>query len=291
MKKNVLITGSNGFVGNELQLFLEENSCNVFRISLKNNDWKFQSLSKFDVVIHLAALVHNNTPNAKMVDYMNINYHLTKQLAEKAKNDGVSQFIFLSTMSVYGLNGSLTENVQIDQSTPYKPNTAYGSSKLLAEQAIQLLIDRNYVVNIVRPPMIFGKGGPGNFAKLIKVAKLNPVFPKINNERSVIYIDNLCIHLLSLMNNPKAEITHPQNEEFMNTNSALKLIRKYSGKKIKIIEVPIPKAIKNFFGKINIFNKIYGNLTYSKNIDGRYMETEFYKSFEESVQNTIKLKK
>ncbi|PTE27906.1 NAD-dependent dehydratase [Staphylococcus equorum] len=291
MRKNVLITGLNGFVGNELQSFLEENGCNVFRISLKNNDWKFQSLSKFDVVIHLAALVHNNTPNAKMVDYMNINYHLTKQLAEKGKNDGVPQFIFLSTMSVYGLNGSLTENVQIDQSTSYKPNTAYGSSKLLAEQAIQLLIDRNYVVNIVRPPMIFGKGGPGNFAKLIKVAKLNPIFPKINNERSVIHIDNLCIHLLSLMNNLKSEITHPQNEEFMNTNSALKLIRKYSDKKIKIIEVPIPKAFKNIFGKINVFNKIYGNLTYSKNIDGRYIETEFYKSFEESVQNTIKLKK
>lgn len=100
MRKNVLITGLNGFVGNELQSLLEENGCNVFRISLKNNDWKLQSLSKFDVVINLAALVHNNTPNAKMVDYMNINYHLTKQFAEKAKNDGVPQFIFLSTMTV-----------------------------------------------------------------------------------------------------------------------------------------------------------------------------------------------
>lgn len=269
MRKNVLITGLNGFVGNELQSLLEENGCNVFRISLKNNDWKLQSLSKFDVVINLAALVHNNTPNAKMVDYMNINYHLTKQFAEKAKNDGVPQFIFLSTMSVYGLNGSLIENVQIDQSTPYKPNTAYGSSKLLAEQAIQLLIDRKYVVNIVRPPMIFGKGGPGNFEKLIKVAKLSAVFPKINNERSVIRIDNLCIHLLGLMNNPKSAITHPQNEEFMNTNSALKLIRKYSEKKIKVIEVHVPMCFRNILGKINIFNKIYGNLTYSKGIDER----------------------
>ncbi|WP_040030077.1 NAD-dependent epimerase/dehydratase family protein [Staphylococcus cohnii] len=287
MRKNVLITGSNSFVGNKLQSFLEENSCRVFRISLKNNDWKFQSLSKFDVVIHLAALVHNNTPNAKMVDYMNINYHLTKQLAKKAKNDGVTQFIFLSTMSVYGLNGSLKEKVQIDQSTPYKPNTAYGSSKLLAERAIQLLIDRKYVVNIVRPPMIFGNNGPGNFAKLIKVAKLNAVFPKINNERSVIHIDNLCIHLLGLMNNPKSGITHPQNEEFMNTNSALKLIRKYSEKKIKVIEIPIPMCFKNILGKIKIFNKIYGNLTYSKSIDERYLNTSQYKSFEQSVQETI----
>ncbi|MDK9871678.1 NAD-dependent epimerase/dehydratase family protein [Staphylococcus sp. IPLA37011] len=287
MRKNVLITGLNGFVGNELQSLLEENGCNVFRISLKNNDWKLQSLSKFDVVIHLAALVHNNTPNAKMVDYMNINYHLTKQLAKKAKNDGVTQFIFLSTMSVYGLNGSLKEKVQIDQSTPYKPNTAYGSSKLLAERAIQLLIDRKYVVNIVRPPMIFGNNGPGNFAKLIKVAKLNAVFPKINNERSVIHIDNLCIHLLGLMNNPKSGITHPQNEEFMNTNSALKLIRKYSEKKIKVIEIPIPMCFKNILGKIKIFNKIYGNLTYSKSIDERYLNTSQYKSFEQSVQETI----
>src|SRR5699024_12566149 len=104
--KNILITGENGYVGNQFQYLLKKDGVKVERTRLRNNDWKHQSLRKYDVIIHLAALVHNNNANAKIIDYMYVNFHLTKELAEKAKKIGDNKFIFLITTSIYVLNGS-----------------------------------------------------------------------------------------------------------------------------------------------------------------------------------------
>lgn len=286
--KNILITGENGFIGNQFQLFLSRDKYKVERISLRNNDWMFRSFKKYDVIIHLAALVHNNQPNAKIVDYMNTNYHLTREIAKKAKDDGVSQFIFFSTMSIFGLTGSINEKCEINQSTPYKPNSAYGYSKLLAERDLQKLSNDKFVVNIVRPPMIYGKEGPGNFAKLIKIANLSKIFPKYNNERSVIHIENLYQHVLDLIMNKKSDITHPQNKEYMNTNTALSLIRHHLGKSSKLIEIPLPSIANKALAKLNIANKIYGNLTYVKNMDDRETKEIHFDTFEKTISKTLK---
>lgn len=286
--KNILITGENGYVGNQFQYLLEKDGFKVERISLRNNNWQHQSLRKYDVIIHLAALVHNNNANAKIIDYMNVNFHLTKELAEKAKKDGVNQFIFFSTMSIFGLNGSLLEKCEINQFTPYNPITAYGQSKLLAEREIRKLENDAFVVNIVRPPMIYGKESPGNFSKLIKVANISRIFPRFKNERSVIHIDNLYSDLLSLVENPMSGTIHPQNLEYMNTNNALSLIRKHQGKRKRIIELPVPRIIKSILGKVGIINKVYGSLTYSKEIDLRKVNRKQYDNFEQTIEKTLK---
>lgn len=286
--KNILITGENGYVGNQFQYLLEKDGFKVERTSLRNNDWKHQSLRKYDVIIHLAALVHNNNANAKIIDYMNVNFHLTKELAEKAKKDGVNQFIFFSTMSIFGLNGSLLEKCEINQFTPYNPITAYGQSKLLAEREIRKFENDAFVVNIVRPPMIYGKESPGNFSKLIKVANISRIFPRFKNERSVIHIDNLYKDLLSLVENPMSGTIHPQNSEYMNTNNALSLIRKHQGKRERIIELPVPRIMKSLLGKVRIINKVYGSLTYSKEIDLRKVNRKQYDNFEQTIEKTLK---
>lgn len=286
--KNILITGENGYVGNQFQYLLEKDGFKVERTSLRNNDWKHQSLRKYDVIIHLAALVHNNNANAKIIDYMNVNFHLTKELAEKAKKDGVNQFIFFSTMSIFGLNGSLLEKCEINQFTPYNPITAYGQSKLLAEKEIRKLENDAFVVNIVRPPMIYGKESPGNFSKLIKIANISRIYPRFKNERSVIHIDNLYKDLLSLVENPMSGTIHPQNPEYMNTNNALSLIRKHQGKRKRIIELPVPRIIKSILGKVGIINKVYGSLTYSKEIDLRKVNRKQYDNFEQTIEKTLK---
>src|SRR5699024_5298283 len=286
--KNILITGENGYVGNQFQYLLEKDGFKVERISLRNNNWQHQSLRKYDVIIHLAALVHNNNANAKIIDYMNVNFHLTKELAEKAKKDGVNQFIFFSTMSIFGLNGSLLEKCEINQFTPYNSITAYGKSKLLAEREIRKLENDAFVVNIVRPPMIYGKESPGNFSKLIKVANISRIFPRFKNERSVIHIDNLYSDLLSLVENPMSGTIHPQNLEYMNTNNALSLIRKHQGKRKRIIELPVPRIIKSILGKVGIINKVYGSLTYSKEIDLRKVNRKQYDNFEQTIEKTLK---
>src|SRR5699024_450683 len=89
-------------------------------------------------------------------------------------------------MSVYGL-----EEGVIDDNTPLNPTTHYGKSKLQAEEKINELNNNSFKVAIVRPPMIYGKGCKGNYQRLRRLALITPVFPYIDNKRSMIYIDNL----------------------------------------------------------------------------------------------------
>src|SRR5699024_4946803 len=106
--------------------------------------------------------------------YYVVNRDLTDAVAKKAKNEGVKHFIFLSTMSVYGLNEGI-----INEHTPLKPKTHYGKSKLQAEERIKLLATDTFKVAIIRPPMIYGKGCKGNYQRLRKLALMTPVFPDI----------------------------------------------------------------------------------------------------------------
>ena len=134
--------------------------------------------------------------------------------------------------------------------------------------------------------MVYGKNVPGNFMKLIKVASLLPVFPKINNERSVLYIDTLCQHIQHLMNIRFNTITHPQNESYMATNQALSFIREELGKKINIIEIPIPRLILKYLSQNRAMNKIYGNLTYTMDIDDELVATHT-KPFKQTIHETV----
>ncbi|WP_250882003.1 NAD-dependent epimerase/dehydratase family protein [Staphylococcus saprophyticus] len=171
MAKTILITGKNGYVGNRLNDYLKAQGHVVDQINVRGNHWKALDFSKYNVVIHLAAIVHNNNPNATMVDYMNVNYHLTKELAEKAKTEGVNQFIFFSTMSVFGLDGEVGKEVIINNNTLTKPTTSYGISKLRAEEMLHEIQSNAFKVAVLRPPMIYGESAPGNFSKLIKLSK------------------------------------------------------------------------------------------------------------------------
>ncbi|MEX2948686.1 NAD-dependent epimerase/dehydratase family protein [Staphylococcus warneri] len=286
MRERVLITGKNGYIGNQLERYLVNFGYQVERLDMKSLNWKNYDFTEFKVVIHLAALVHNNMPHASMLDYMNINYHKSLDLVEKAKAEGVQQFIFFSTMSVYGEEGKLNKSVEISKDTPCRPETMYGKSKWLAEEKIKTFANENFIVNIVRPPMIYGKNAPGNFLKLIKVAQLMPIFPKINNKRSVLYIDGLCEHIKYLMHLRRNTITHPQNQTYMQTNQALWHIREAFGKKVKIIEMPIPTFVLNHLSQIRVINKIYGNLTYAMDIDGNLGEKQT-KPFKQTIRETV----
>ena len=78
MSRNILITGKTGYIGNALEKFFIAQGDRVERLSVRRQTWQEKDFSKFDVVIHLAALVHNNTPHARLTDYFKVNYELTK---------------------------------------------------------------------------------------------------------------------------------------------------------------------------------------------------------------------
>src|SRR5690625_773138 len=273
--KEILITGVCSYVGNQLDVWLKQwpEEYKVDKISLRDGTWKDKDFSNYDSIVHVAGLVHKKETKENREKYYEINRDLTYELANKAKEEKVKQFIFLSTMSVYGL----TEGV-IDKDTPLEPKTPYGKSKLEAERLLQKLSDEEFKAAIVRPPMIYGKDCPGNYQRLRKLALKTPIFPKIDNKRSMIYIDNLSEFLRILIDRTKQGIFCPHNKEYVNTSKLVQQIAVNNNKNIYLTEIfnPILKLLK-----LNVINKMFGTLIYKENqLNGKFI------NFEESIRLT-----
>ena len=252
-------------------------------VSVRNNSWKDQSFKDYDTIIHVAALVHQSEKNAHYDAYDKINHQLTIELATKAKYEGVRQFIFLSTMSVYGLNAG-----HITDFTPLKPITLYGQSKLKAEEALRALNSEDFIVTIIRPPMVYGPNCKGNFNALNKIANISPVFPKLQNARSAIYIDNLS-ELLKVVIDDRIEGTLlPQNNEYLNTSKTVSELAKVSSKKIYLSR--LAGLGVNSFMSIPTIQKAFGSLTYDPSLAGGPNHLQYnIVDFENSILQSISL--
>ena len=106
---------------------------------------------------------------------------------------------------------------QLTVDIPLNSVTFYDRSKLSAEQVIQDLSSKYYHVAIIRPPMVYGANNQGNFKTLRKIALSSSIFPKINNERSAIYIDNLFNFIKQVIEKDLQGILFPQNDDYMRT--------------------------------------------------------------------------
>lgn len=258
--KKVLITGKNSYIGTSVENWLlkEPDNYHVDKIDMKDGSWKEKDFSKYDVVFHVAGIAHVSS-DPKMEDlYYKVNRNLTVEAANKAKAEGVKQFIFMSSIIVYG--DSTSSKRVINRETVPTPSNFYGDSKLQAEEGIKLLESDIFKVVIVRPPMIYGKGSKGNYPKLSKLAKITPVFPDIDNERSMLHIDNLCEFIKLMIENKETGLFFPQNGEYVKTSNLVKTISKVHGK--KVILTNKFNGIINLFHKISLVNKLFGNLVY-----------------------------
>lgn len=264
MAKHILITGSSGYVGSHLADNLEQLGNKVSRLNVKNTLWKELDFKQYDAIIHTAALVHNNDPNAQLAEYFRVNMHLTFNLAMEAKKCGVKHFVFMSTMAVFGEDGKIGEMVELTNPTNLKPVTNYGISKAKAEAKIRELADDNFKVAIIRPPMIYGVGSPGNFTKLIKVAKRLPIIPNLSNARSALYIKHLEQFVNEIIKHEMTGIYHPKDKFEFNTTKVVTEIRKNEHKNTFLL--PIPKAMYPILNKFRVISKIYGNLVYAKSL-------------------------
>ncbi|MCS5348547.1 NAD-dependent epimerase/dehydratase family protein [Staphylococcus aureus] len=264
MRKNILITGMHGYIGNALKNKLTEQGHRVNQINVRNQLWKSTSFRDYDVLIHTAALVHNNTPKARLSDYMQVNMLLTKQLAQKAKDEGIKQFIFMSTMAVYGKEGNVGKIDEIGAQTPIKPTTNYGISKMFAEQALLEMVSDTFKVAIVRPPMIYGPHCPGNFQRLMRLSQLLPIIPVIKNQRSALYIKHLTAFIDQLISLEVTGVYHPQDSFYFDTSAVMHEIRHQTHRKTVLIHMP--SMLNKYFNKLSVFRKLFGNLTYSNTL-------------------------
>jgi len=257
--KKILITGKNGYISKNLVKFLENKNEKVEAISIRNNNINNIDFNKYEVIIHAAALVHKKENKVKNKnDFFEINTNLTEKIAKKAKLAGVNHFIFLSTMSVFGIERGI-----INEQTQLNPKSLYGKSKLLAEEIILDLEDDFFKISIVRPPIVYGEKCTGNYNVLSSLAKKTPIFPEYKNNRSMIYIENLTNFIYIIYKQKKRGIFHPQNSDYVQTSNIYRTIRKHHLKKSMNTKV-FNKLISLLMKQIKIVEKVFGDLVYDQ---------------------------
>lgn len=285
--KRILITGKNSYVGKSLEKWLGNypDRYLIESISLRDASWKEKDFSKYDVVVHVAGIAHVSS-DPKMADlYYKVNRDLTIETAKKARVEGVRQFIFMSSIIVYGDGDSSNGKRVIDKNTIPNPSNFYGNSKLQAEEGITPLANDNFKVVIIRPPMIYGKESKGNYPKLAKLALAVPLFPDKDNERSMLHIDNLCEFIKLMINHEETGIFFPQNAEYVKTSEMVRLIAEVHGKKIKLTKA-FNWLVNLLSLKIPIVNKVFGNLVYKESMSTYEKENYRIRDLRESIKLT-----
>lgn len=281
--KKILITGANSYIGTSFEKWVNQwpEKYSVDTVDTKDGSWKEKDFSEYDVVFHVAGIAHVSS-DPKMEDlYYKVNRDLTIEAAKKAKAEGVKQFIFMSSIIVYG-DSSSNKRVITRETVP-TPSNFYGDSKLQAEQGITPLESDDFKVVILRPPMIYGKGSKGNYPRLAKLAQKLPIFPDIDNERSMLHIDNLCEYIRLMIDNEESGLFFPQNKEYVKTSEMVRLIAEVHGERVRLVKW-MNRLIRFMFG-IGIVNKVFGNLVYEQSMS-RYRVDYQIRDLRESIELT-----
>ena len=287
--KRILITGKGSFVGDSVREYLSKwpDDYRVETVSTERDEWRSADLSGFDTVFHVAGIAHSDTGDLteeQRSRYYTVNTDLTLDVARKAKTEGVKQFIFMSSSIVYGDSAPIGKSRIISKETPCQPANCYGDSKLKAENGLSELEDDSFRVVLLRCPMIYGRGGKGNYPKLVKLALTLPLFPKVGNFRSMLYINNLAEFVRLMIDHEERGIFWPCNREWTNTTELVTMIAACHGK--KIIVVPGLVWLLKLLSKATPdVDKAFGNLTYEEHL-GDYKEEYRLYTLAESVKET-----
>ena len=210
---NVLICGKHSYVGTSLMNNLGD-KFNFKELDMRTSEWKEFDFTPFDTIIYLAAIVHRPDVQDSHL-YKEVNEDLPVKVAEAAAKQGVQQFVFFSTMAVYGLAPSLSGKGKVSVDTAYIPVDLYGKSKLNAEiQLVNLQKKYPFVLSIVRPPNIYGENCPGNYHRYMKLcARYLLLFPLLrHNQFSMIHVDHLSKVIGKLISDRVSGLVCPQDE-------------------------------------------------------------------------------
>ena len=269
--KKVLITGAGSYIGESFKDYASKHygdNLDIDTVDMISPKWRDTDFSQYDIVYHVAGLAHADVGHVSdevKEKYYKVNTDLTIEVAKKAKAAGVKQFIFMSSMIVYGESAPFGKEKMVDENTIPTPANFYGDSKWQADKAVRALANDTFKVAVIRPPMIYGKGSKGNYPVLAKLAKKLPVFPNVNNKRSMLHIDNLCEFLCQLMLTSEGGIFMPQNSSYTKTAEMVKEIASVSGHKMAVTGLlnPFVALASHVPGKVSgLVNKAFGNMTY-----------------------------
>ena len=283
--KKILITGAGSYVGTSVEKWITGKSKHqVDTIDMVGDGWRNVNFSAYDVVYHVAGIAHVNADPKMEPLYYKVNRDLTIEVARKAKEAGVKQFIFMSSMIVFHESQSLKPEVLTAETQP-NPNGFYGDSKLQAEKGLHELECDTFKVCILRPPMIYGPNSKGNFPRLIQLAAKTPISPDFHNQRSMLYIDNLAEFVLQAINHQLSGTFYPQNRELSDTMEIIRYFAKAQNHHIWFAKWlnPFVRLASHFLQPIN---KMFGTYYYDPKMSEMPFDYQLV-SFEESLKRII----
>lgn len=224
MSHKVLVTGATGFVGQALCTLAVHHGLTV-KAALRKpgvvsdsieavvvgeineaTDWS-NALRDVDIVIHLAARVHilQERVGNYFEEFRKVNVAGTEHLARVAAASGVKRFVYVSSI---GVNGAQTApGMLFSEADKPSPHNAYAFSKWEAEQGLLRIADETRLeVAIIRPPLVYGFGAPGNFGALMRAVQRGWPLPlgAVHNRRSLVALDNLVDFILICAIHPQA---------------------------------------------------------------------------------------
>ena len=261
----ILIIGKNSYIGNHIDDWLTKHGHQVAQLDVLNNSWKQFDYSPYSSIIHVAGIVHQ--PQCKDWElYKKVNTDMPIAIATMAKEQGVKQYIYFSTMGVYGFGKKLKPNI-IDENTPLNASGMYSRSKLMAEEGLQKLNDSNFSVALIRPPSVYGKGCKGGYISgFASIVRRLPIVPKTyeNVKQSFIYIDNLTELVRLIIETNKNGAFCPQDDKAINANELLEYLALGMGK--KYIDSRLLGYSVKMLNFLSIVRKAYGGVEYAQSL-------------------------
>ena len=273
--KRILITGANSYIGTSFEKWMQQFGDNyqIDTVDMHGDQWKEKDFSQYDSVFHVAGIAHADVSKVSEETkqlYYKVNCDLAVETAEKYKKDlngKNGQFIYMSSIIIYGEETNINRKRIITAHTEPNPSNFYGDSKWQAEKKLKMLKDENLKIVFVRPPMIYGPNSRGNYQQLVKIAKRIPVFPNVKNERSMLNIFRLCEFIKNRVDNSDEGIFFPQDDQYVRTSYMVRDLALEHGKKIYLFSWLnwLIYLMGYFPGKVGkIVNKAFGNLVYEK---------------------------
>lgn len=264
----VLLTGSNGFLGQYLSNFLAEKGYSVLAHTRKaqtfdhpninninfdlNDNLDNIDLNQVEVVIHCAGRAHvmHETAVSPLEAYRQTNVQGTLNLAQKAVKSGVKRFIYLSSIKV---NGEQTTTQAFCPNDDVHTNDPYGLSKYEAEQALLALSQRTGLeVVIIRPVLIYGPNVKANFKSMVKLASKKLPLPIgcLDNKRSMVSVYNLADLIHTCMTHPNAnrEVFLASDQDDISVKQLFEKLAKYQNN--QLLMLPIPKSLISFMASL-----------------------------------------
>ena len=235
----ILITGYTGFVGFNLIKYFNERGLNsITKINLRTPKWKTELEIEVTSIIHLAGKAHDIKNNSNPKDYFDVNTKLTKELFDLFLESNCRDFIYFSSVK------AVTDKAEdiVTEETVTNPKTAYGQSKLQAEQYIlSKVLPQDKRIFIIRPSMIHGPGNKGNLNLLYQL--VNKGFPwplgAFQNQRSFCSIDNVCFAVQQILERQEINsgVYNLADDDAISTNRLIELIAISKHKKAKIYKI------------------------------------------------------